>query len=110
MQVNDQDVTIIEQVLRDAINNSTDYQAIMTYQEVLNRLKGKTDSNPGMQIDVGDPGVTGDYSAVGFAGAGRMGATIGDTAPNRVANQQAFPLDGFHYKSDDPSNVVEPRH
>ncbi|WP_139488635.1 hypothetical protein [Brevibacillus dissolubilis] len=101
MQVNNQDAAVIEQVLRDAINNSTDYQAIMTYQEVLNRLQGKPDPNPGMQIDASDPGTTGAYDAVGSASA--------QNQANVSANAQ-LPLDGFRYDYDDSSNVVEPRH
>jgi spore coat polysaccharide biosynthesis protein SpsF (cytidylyltransferase family) len=39
MQINNQDMAIIEQALREAINQGADYHKVSTYQSVLGKLQ-----------------------------------------------------------------------
>jgi spore coat polysaccharide biosynthesis protein SpsF (cytidylyltransferase family) len=39
MQLNNQDMAIIEQALREAINQGADYHKVSTYQSVLGKLQ-----------------------------------------------------------------------
>jgi putative IMPACT (imprinted ancient) family translation regulator len=41
MNLTNQDMAIVEQALQEAMNNVSDYQAIMAYQNVLNKLKSE---------------------------------------------------------------------
>ena len=45
VQWNVNDLAVIEQALKLALANEADYKAIYAYQEVLNKLKGETESN-----------------------------------------------------------------
>lgn len=57
------DQAVIEDALRQAMANETDYQAILAYQEVLNKIQGKNSletsageitSNDGFRYDYDD--------------------------------------------------------
>lgn len=49
-QLDQQDITVIEQALMEAMNNTSDYQVISAYQDVLNKLKEEgVESAPSMK-------------------------------------------------------------
>jgi hypothetical protein len=60
MQIEPQDLAVIEQALKQAIAGGADYQEILTYQEVLNKLHGKkAQPSTTLQVDAGLPPLDG---------------------------------------------------
>ncbi len=53
MNLNGNDVAVIEQALREAINNGIDYQSIISYREVLSKLQRIPHSNQTLQVNTG---------------------------------------------------------
>jgi hypothetical protein len=51
MNLNSDDKAVIERALQEAMNNDMDDQSIMAYQEVLNKLKGKSNQTTNKQMD-----------------------------------------------------------
>jgi hypothetical protein len=54
MNLNGNEVAVIEQALQEAINNGIDYQAIISYREVLSKLQRIPHSNQTLQVDAGE--------------------------------------------------------
>jgi hypothetical protein len=51
VQLSKHDLPVIEQALKEAMSASVDYQSILAYQEVLNKMNGQHYSQ-GLQVDL----------------------------------------------------------
>jgi hypothetical protein len=54
LNLNSEDMAIIEQALKDGINQGYDYQAILAFRGVLNKLQGFPTEHDGIRVDAGD--------------------------------------------------------
>lgn len=54
MNLSSEDMAVIEQALRDSINQGYDYQAILAYRGVLSKMQGFPTKHDGIKVDIGD--------------------------------------------------------
>jgi hypothetical protein len=67
VNLNVNDMAVIEQALREAINNGTDYQALLSYRDVLTKLqKVPAQNGQQLQVEAGNAGNIGDAQHDGF--------------------------------------------
>lgn len=60
MNINSQDLAVIEQSLKQTIANGADYQEILTYQAVLDKIQGKeAQASPNLQVNAELPALDG---------------------------------------------------
>ncbi|MEW9669291.1 hypothetical protein [Ammoniphilus sp. 3BR4] len=48
------DLAVIEEALKEAMANQADYQAVLAYQEVLQKLQGKSGMGNTLEANVGE--------------------------------------------------------
>lgn len=49
------DFAVIEEALKEAMANQADYQAVLAYQEVLQKLQGKSAAENTLEANIGQP-------------------------------------------------------
>ncbi len=53
MDLNRNDLAVIEQALREAINNGVDYQAMINYRNVLTKLQNIPTAESNLRVEAG---------------------------------------------------------
>jgi hypothetical protein len=100
MRLNSNEVAVLEQALREAINNGYDYRAVLSYREVLSKLQTVPIGSNELMVDAGQPGTIGHAAEVeGGPMAGSV-LSVGES-PQTQASQ-----DGFRYDYDDNDHLL----
>ncbi|RXT05681.1 hypothetical protein [Ammoniphilus sp. CFH 90114] len=55
VQWSNNDLAVIEEALKEAMANQADYQAVLAYQEVLQKLQGNPGTGDALTANVGEP-------------------------------------------------------